>query len=593
MAVRRSKGLQVIRWALAFVALLVFLAISFRAGWVRSTTDFPNYYTAAVLVTKHAPLRNYYDWPWFQTQMNYAGIEDQLGGYIPQTPLTMLPIVPLAGLQPQTAKRVWLMVNLGLLIAIICLLSRVTRFGIPEISLLVFAGFGTLHSNFLFGQYYVFLLFLLTAAYYLLSRQRPFSAGMLLGLTFVLKLYGAPFLLYFAVKHRWRAVSGMLAAAVVGMLAVILLFGWSDLIYFSLHILPRAAQGATLDPYNGGNGTITTQLRRAFVIEPELNPHPLWNAPWLFFFLQPFVTVLILLIPSLLLRRSNSPKRDFAWFCIALLLASPNTASYTFVLLLLPVALLLDEAGRIERVALLSCYILLCWPMHPVWLLLALLILVGRHYADLLRRNELIMAVTGAALVALTIAWRDQNAYRLEPGRHWDRVAAQRGAIYSSSPVVLRCGIVYESIGKQHYVLRWAHDGKNEEFVFPGEAFHPQAESPDGSIRFELIAHGTSKSMLLDLFTKKLTPAAGQTPVRDQAVSPDGRWIAYTRTRAGSEHLWLRSTKGGQAILLAGGNCNSFAPAWEPDSQSLIFASDCDRGIGLPALYRARLNHKS
>lgn len=590
---RRSKGLQVTRWALAFVALSLFLATSFRAGWIYSTTDFPNYYTAAVLVTKRAPLRNYYDWPWFQRQMNYAGIENQLGGYIPQTPLTMLPIVPLAGLKPQTAKRVWLLVNLALLIAVVCLLSRVMRFGIPEISLLAFAGFGTLHSNFLLGQYYVFLLFLLTAAYYLLSRKRPFSAGMLLGLTFVLKLYGAPFLLYFAVKHRWRAVSGMLTAAVVGIVAAILLFGWSDLIYFAVHILPRAVQGATLDPYNSGNGTITTHLRRAFVSEPELNPHPLWNAPWLFFFLQPFATLLILLIPLLLLRRSNREKRDFAWFCIALLLASPNTASYTFFLLLLPIALLLDEAGPIARVALISCYVLLCWPMHPVWLLLALLILVGRHYADFLHKNELIIAVTGATLLAVTIAWRDQNGYRLEPGRRWERIALQHGAIYSSSPAVLRCGIVYESIEKQHYVLRWVHDGRNEELVFPGEAFHPEAESLDGPIRFELVAHGTSKSMFLDLFTKKLSPAAGRTSALEHAVSPDGRWIAYTKTSAGSERLWLRSAKGGQARLLAGGNCNSFAPAWELDSQSLIFASDCDRGIGLPALYRARLDHKS
>jgi hypothetical protein len=591
--VRRSKGLQVTRWALAFAALLVFLATSFRAGWIRSTTDFPNYYTAAVLVAKHAPLRDYYDWPWFQRQINYAGVENQLGGYIPQTPLTMLPIVPLAGLKPQTAKRVWLLVNLALLIAIIYLLSRVTRLRVPEISLLAFAGFGTLHSNFLLGQYYVFLLFLLTGAYYLLSRQRPFSAGMLLGLLFLLKLYGAPFLLYFAVKRRWSTLSGMLSVAVAGTAAAVLLFGWNDLAYFALHILPRAAQGATLDPYNSGNGTITTQLRRAFLPEPELNPHPLWNAPWLFFFLQPFVTLLILLIPLLLLGRSNSPKRDFAWFCIALLLVSPNTASYTFVLLLLPVALLLDEAGRIEGAVLLSCYVLLCWPMHPVWLLLALLILVGRHYTEFFSRKELTVAVTAAMLLAVAIAWRDQNAYRLEPGRRWERVAVQRGAIYSSWPAVLRCGIVYESIGRGHYVLRWAHDGKKEEFVFPGEAFHPVAESADGPIRFELVAHGTSKSILLDLFTKKLTPWAGATSARSQTVSPDGRWIAYTKTNAGSEQLWLRSAKGGQAILLAGGTCNSFAPAWELDSQSLIFASDCDRGIGLPALYRARLDHRS
>jgi hypothetical protein len=303
--------------------------------------------------------------------------------------------------------------------------------------------------------------------------------------------------------------------------------------------------------------------------------------------------LLIVVIPLLLLRRSGREKRDFAWFCIAILLASPNTASYTFILLLLPIALLLDEAGPIERVALLVCYVLLCWPMHPVWLLSALLVLVAWHYAEFLYRNELIVVVAGAMLVAIAIAWRHQNAYQLEPGRHWESVAVQRGAIYSSSPTVLRDGIVYESIGKQHYVLRWANDRGNEEFVFQGEAIHPQAVSPDGPVRFELVARGTSKGMLFDLFTKKLTPTGRRISTEQQTISPDGRWIAYTKTSAGNEQLWLRSAKGGEDRLLAGGNCNSFAPAWELDSRSLIFASDCDRGIGLPALYRARLDHKS
>ena len=98
-----------LRWllrcgALAGIAFVLFPAV--RQGWTHVETDFPNYYTAAALARKHAPLRKFYDWTWFQRQMNYAGWEHQLGGYIPHSPLTMLPILPLAGLPPMTAKRV-------------------------------------------------------------------------------------------------------------------------------------------------------------------------------------------------------------------------------------------------------------------------------------------------------------------------------------------------------------------------------------------------------------------------------------------------------------------------------------------------------
>ena len=78
----------------------LFLATTFRTGWSEVSTDFPNYYTAAVLVRQGKPLRDFYDWTWFARQMNYAGIEHQLGAYSPQTPLTMLPMVATAGLPP-------------------------------------------------------------------------------------------------------------------------------------------------------------------------------------------------------------------------------------------------------------------------------------------------------------------------------------------------------------------------------------------------------------------------------------------------------------------------------------------------------------
>jgi hypothetical protein len=143
---------------LAVAAYCLFLFTDFRAGWNRAETDFPNYYTAAVLVRKGEPLRKFYDWTWFQRQMNYAGVERQLGSYVPQTPATMLPLAPLARFPVQTAKRVWLLLNLSLLAGTLWLLSRVTRFSFAEVALVAFVGHGTLASNFLLGQYYVFLL---------------------------------------------------------------------------------------------------------------------------------------------------------------------------------------------------------------------------------------------------------------------------------------------------------------------------------------------------------------------------------------------------------------------------------------------------
>jgi hypothetical protein len=97
------------------VTLLILLGTAFRTGWMRVETDFPNYDTAARLAVQHKPLRNYYDWAWFVREMNYAGYGRTIGTYAAQTPLTMLPMMGFTRFAPQTAKRIWLVFNLGFL----------------------------------------------------------------------------------------------------------------------------------------------------------------------------------------------------------------------------------------------------------------------------------------------------------------------------------------------------------------------------------------------------------------------------------------------------------------------------------------------
>jgi hypothetical protein len=579
---------------LAAAAYCLFLATSFRAGWNRAETDFPNYYTAAVLVSKGEPLRNFYDWTWFQRQMNYAGVEAQLGSYVPQTPVTMLPIVPLARLPVQTAKRAWLVLNLGFLAGTFWLLSRVTRFSFAEVALVAFLGHGTLVSNFLLGQYYVFLLFLLALAFFCLYRERAIGGGALVGLAFVLKLYAGPFFLFFAAKRQWKAfVAGILGT--LGMIALaVVLFGPGDVTYFASNILPRALAGDLIDPYHPGYQTLSALLRRTFVLEPELNPHPVWDAPWVFFLVGPLVTLTLLAIPLIGVRASNF-KRDFAWFFLAVVLASTSTASYTFVLLLLPVMLLLDEEGPAGRVMLLACHALAAIPLRAawvpyfpkLWVLLALYFIAGRSSSQQMPWKRAAVAAVAVAAMSGIIAHRAMAGYEQEPGRHWERILTEPKAIFSSSPAVLRSGIVYQSIGARHYELRYLHDGRVERFPLDGEALLPVAAGPSGPVRFELVRHRRSTMMLLDLAPWRVTllPGLAPFPPPAQAISPDGKWIAFSC----SSQICFRATAGGETVRLTGGNCNSYMPSWEPDSSGIVFASDCGRGLGLPALYRARV----
>jgi hypothetical protein len=582
----------------ALGTFLFLLAGPFRAGWTQAETDFPNYYTAAALVRQHQPLRNYYDWTWFARQMNYAGNGTQLGAYTPQTPLSMLPMVGLAGFAPQTAKRIWLVSNLVFLGLTVWLLSQVTRFRFEAIWLLAFLGYFSLRTNFLYGQYYIFLLFLLTLAFYFLHRKNHLLGGCITGIAFGLKLYGGPFLLYFAVKRQWKALIGMMAMLLFLVGVAIVLFGPADVHYYATQILPRSLEGGSVDPYSPGDPTFSTLLRRVLVAEPELNPHPLWEAPWLFFFLKSFISLAIVAYLFLGVNvKQTTDRHDFSWFVVAVLLLSTSTVSYTFIVLLLPLVLLLEESGPRRSVFLVASYVFLTLPLHlawlfpKVWVLFALFLALGWPCWRKVPLRLALVAAIVAALISLVDAKRHMLSYANEPGQHFERVIVQSEALFSSFPVVSRAGIFYQSMGPDRYVLRWLHDGRNEGLSFEGQALHPRLAVDGESVYFELVANRTSTMMQFDPSTGKVTSRTMPVPADSavSVVSPNGRWMAFELEQDGPTQIWLRDLSSGQERRLTGGNCNSSSPAWELDSKALLFASDCGRAFGLPALYRAHV----
>ncbi len=650
------------------------LFTSFRNGWTRVETDFPNYYTAAVLTIRHQPLRSFYEWTWFQRQMNYTGTERQLGGYIPHTPLTMLPLLPLAGLPPQQAKHVWLILGLLCLAASVWILSRLSKLHPATVLILALLAWAALRENLVLGQYYLFLLFLLTLAAGCMIRGRQLAGGALIGLIFALKLYTAPFLFYFAVRCRWKALGGMLASVGILTLTAIIIFGFDGVWYFVTTVLLRGVDGSINDPYNPGWGSMTAFLRRTFVPEPELNPHPLIAAPPVFFFIRTLYTLGVLGVSLLVLARDSWDEgRAFACFVIVLFALSPNTASYHFILLLVAVALLMRGASPMWSAGLILLYGLVQLPLYSwderffprAWLLLAMFLYAGWAGLRSLRRQ--MVAATLAAVIAVSAAdaWRRLRAYGAESTRVAARAVIDPDNIYSSRPAAAGDELVYETIADDRYLLRVSRGVAQRNLAFDGQALHPALAQPGGPIYFELVSKGHSRICSFEQAVNQLDviaapdlnptePAisadgrklafvsAGALYVRENGIntriavpgsvsdpaffpdggriafaagppgerelmavstargdlqkltqggdsfqpviSPDGRLLAYVVSGTGERQVWIRDLASGHRRQLTSGACQNDSPAWRGNS-AFLFATDCDRGLGLPALY--------
>lgn len=76
---------------------------------------------------------------------------------------------------------------------------------------------------------------------------------------------------------------------------------------------------------------------------------------------------------------------------------------------------------------------------------------------------------------------------------------------------------------------------------------------------------------------------------RYPALSPDGRWMAYSRMDHGVWNLWLRDQESGATRSLASVPCNQIEPSWENDSKTLLYGTDCGRSLWFTAIARRQV----
>ncbi|HEX4716544.1 MAG TPA: glycosyltransferase 87 family protein, partial [Ktedonobacteraceae bacterium] len=153
-----------LEWLILLGAVAYFAGRGVPRAWQHLNTDFQNYYVTARLLAEDYSTTRAYEWIWLQRQKDHMGIQasDQpVVGFVPHTPFSALLMWPLTHWPPLTAKRIWIVFNLLLLLAVAPLLRSLTRLPWKRIALLMGLNYPLLR-NLEYGQYYLLLLFLVT-----------------------------------------------------------------------------------------------------------------------------------------------------------------------------------------------------------------------------------------------------------------------------------------------------------------------------------------------------------------------------------------------------------------------------------------------
>jgi hypothetical protein len=584
-------------WAIVAVLLAWFAWHTLVPAWRELNTDFPNYYLAARLYRSGVSLARIFDWVWFQRQKDHAGIAWGVVGWGPLTPFSALVVAPLAPLSPLTAKRCWLVFDLALLAATLGLLRSVCQLALRRIALVAFGTVVPLRTNFVFGQQYVLVLFLLTLACFLYLRRKEAACAIVLAGATVLKLYPGFFLVWFVLKGRWRAALAFLCALLAFLSVGVALLGPEVLRVYATTVLPRALTGEVQDPYHPGNNSLTVLLRRLFVREPAWNPRPLVDAVGAYVVLQPIVQAALLAsgLAILTSRRRGSVADAVQWAgCLVFpLVLSTAASTYHLCPLIAATSIAVDRllsAGCRRYAALLaSLHAAACVPFYTFapaspsgW---EIFLGVPRLYALLaywaafvfcLRRisppfgprrpRERAMFVGGFVVLA--------GSGVRSAARHLEGVTATYALRLASGPLDQALVVAepaasagetwFSRMGDDGYLLdRFPRQLATR--APPGaDFFSPTVGPGDGEVWVE-IASRTSRVARVPADTAFVSAAELPVEVDDAEqprLSADGRWLGFLREDHGRGSLWVVDRAATTAPTTESAGVRGAAPGW-------------------------------
>ncbi|MGD0631927.1 MAG: glycosyltransferase 87 family protein [Terracidiphilus sp.] len=346
-------------------------------AWTKLNTDFPNYYLTARLAHEGYDTSRVYEWVWLQREKDHRSLDIPAVGMIPITPFSTLVMWPLTALPALTAKHVWIIANLALLIPLCWFIHSLTGPSYRRIAMVLAFGI-PLQRNLLFGQFYILLLVLIVAACWCYVKEHYVLSGALIAVAAACKIFPVLLVVLYLRRRNWRALTAFAVTGAGTAALSIAVFGWNMHRTYLYQVIPWALHGEAMPPYVPSAASISGLLHYLLLSEPQWNPHPWHNSPFMYSLLQPALQMLLLAPAILLIERSDrTPERiilEWIGLLTASLAISTIPASYNFVLMVFPVcvlaALLIERGMNRWLVALIVAYLGIGFPMpvprHPI-----------------------------------------------------------------------------------------------------------------------------------------------------------------------------------------------------------------------------------
>lgn len=324
------------RMCLLIAGCIAFVLIVFSKG--HAIGDFGNYYYASKFLTQGQWGLWIYDPYQFNTAIYNTGLRNFFLNYTPVTPFTALVYVPLTFFEPFTAKLIWNVLSAVALLTGIYKLATHYSWRNEWIFISPLLVLFPLRYNFIEGQTYCLIFFLLATGFIAYQKQQLWLMAVCWALAILLKITPAFVLFFLFFQKDYRGLLKLFLAMLVFFalsVPVVHMEVWRE---YLVDILPRLAAGDINNTYALNYQSMQVLLKKLFVPDALDNPEAWFNNPYLYGKLWLTFKVLVFGLTVLATLTSASVERKFALWLLSSFLLSGYGNSFSLMLLLLLLA---------------------------------------------------------------------------------------------------------------------------------------------------------------------------------------------------------------------------------------------------------------
>jgi len=332
----------------------------------------------------------------------------------PHPPPAALLSLPLGILSLQQASLVWFLLEIACLFAAIYLLlnglSRRKKLVLTALLTVISLGWGPVRDDLVLGQWGFILLLLLIAAWRSLRFDHGTLSGVFLGMVISLKLFAAPILIFLLVKRNWKAVfSAGITVLTTNFLAGMLI-GFDQVLYYYTTVTRSVFPVYRAEARNISLWSVGWKLFKGTGSWLDgLHAPPLIDAPTIAPYVSVLLPVAFLILGLYLAFKANSIDTVFALLVPVSILTAPVAWSHYLVLLILPLAILINHLAEQNwpglKTLMLAAILLILWISRSRLHQLALMLLGSNQVPEgnftVPAAVSLIMLIPALAVIGL------------------------------------------------------------------------------------------------------------------------------------------------------------------------------------------------